>query len=184
MRYRKYLVDGDKVLEIGSGTGQHALYFANNLPFVMWQPSDLEDNHPGMLLWLQEAVHGNILEPLVLDVREGFSSTYSYNAVFTANTMHIMSWEEVLQMINVVDQSLLANGHFIVYGPFSVDGEYTSASNKAFDQHLKSIKQHMGIRDLEDIAHVCENRLLQYLTCYDMPANNKLVLFKKRGMAP
>ena len=176
---RQYLVDGNRVLEIGSGTGQHALYFANSMADITWQPSDLEVNHSGIKLWLQDSINNNILPPLLLNVCDDSTESDACNAIFTANTMHIMSWDEVLQMISLASKRLVDEGLLIAYGPFNINGEYTSKSNRSFDQHLKSVRQQMGIRDLEDVVIAAMKNKLHHVANHDLPAKNKIIVFRK-----
>lgn len=175
---QQYLSAGHRVLEIGSGTGQHAVFFANNLPSITWQPSDRLENHSGMKLWLQDANHDNLHAPLVLDVMTD-AVVDDYHAVYTANTMHIMSWAEVLKMVELVGDRLVSDGMFFVYGPFNIDGQFTSDSNQRFDQHLRSVALHMGIRDMAEVTLACKQQQLVLHATHDMPANNKLLVFKK-----
>jgi len=128
------LCDADWVLEIGSGTGQHAVYFSDNMADIIWQTSDREQNHGGILSWLKQTSNNNLLAPLKLDVEvDSDWPKQKYQAVFTANTAHIMSWEAVNKMFQGVAKILQKEGLFLQYGPFNTDGEFSSKSNKSFE---------------------------------------------------
>ncbi|MGH8128807.1 MAG: DUF938 domain-containing protein, partial [Gammaproteobacteria bacterium] len=129
---REHFSDRSRVLEIGSGTGQHAVHFAQAMPHLMWQTSDRTENLPGIRLWLKEAALSNTPAPLAFDVNEDWP-TSEYDALFSANTLHIMSWTEVERLFNGIDALLADDATVIVYGPFNYKGEFTSASNAAFD---------------------------------------------------
>jgi len=167
------------VLEIGSGTGQHAVYFSQALPHVMWQPSDRAENLPGINLWLGEAEHKNVLLPVMLDVTQE-NWPQHFDAVFSANTAHIMSWDIACRMITEVGRRLPVGGVFALYGPFNYDGEYTSASNHAFDLHLKSVNPLQGIRDFEQVEQVANQARLYLQKDHTMPANNRLLVWEKK----
>lgn len=167
------------VLEIGSGTGQHAVYFSQALPHLVWQPSDRSENLPGINLWLAEAKHGNVLPPLVLDVTQADWPSH-FDAVFSANTAHIMSWDTARHMITEVGHRLPVGGVFALYGPFNYHGEYTSASNHDFDVYLKSINSLQGIRDFEQVEQVANQARLYLQKDHAMPANNRLLVWEKR----
>lgn len=176
----EYLSGDEHVLEIGSGTGQHARYFADNLPNILWQPADLQTNHSGIEAWIQDCKHNNIRSPLTLNVTDQKAwPAEHYDAIFTANTMHIMSWQEVEVMFKLVASCLKEQGLFFSYGPFNRDGKFTSASNKAFDASLRQKEPHMGIRDLNDIQKDAEQNLMELKQIHTMPANNMLLVFTK-----
>ncbi len=133
---REHFADRKHVLEIGSGTGQHAVYFAAALPHLTWQTSDRPENHDGIRLWLDDAALPNVLPPLALDAR-GPWPPLSYDAVFTANTLHIMSWPEVEALFAGLPAVLADDARLVIYGPFNYGGQFTSASNTQFNETLK-----------------------------------------------
>ncbi len=172
------LVNQQRVLEIGSGTGQHAIYFSQNLPHVQWQTSDLLDNHGGINCWREETPLSNCLAPIVLDIANPQWPSDQYDAIFTANTFHICSWMQVSLCFQHLTQSLKPEGLFIVYGPFNYDGCYTSESNERFDQFLKASNPQQGIRDFEKVEKLAMENHLYVIADHDMPANNRLLIFK------
>jgi cyclopropane fatty-acyl-phospholipid synthase-like methyltransferase len=167
------------VLEIGSGTGQHSVFFASNMPWLGWQTSDVRENHDGINAWLEEAGLDNVKAPLELDVEKPFQSDDSFDAVFSANTAHIMNIEAVKCMFRIVGEILMAGGKFCLYGPFNLDGEFTSDSNKSFDASLKMKNPLMGIRDLADLDAFAEENNLHRTSLYAMPANNMIAVWTK-----
>ena len=167
------------VLEIGSGTGQHAVRFATAMPQLEWQPSDLRQHCPGMKLWFDEAALPNIAEPLVLDVQEAHLEQRSYDAVFSANTAHIMSFEAVEHMFALVGDVLRGEGRFCLYGPFRQHGRFNTHSNAEFHRSLRQRDPAMGIRHLEDLDALASAGQLQRTRLYAMPANNHLVVWQK-----
>ena len=175
---RKELHGTQHVLEIGSGTGQHAVYIAKELPGLTWQTSDLAQNHPGINHWIGETGLSNVLTPLLLDASNPGESDVRYSAVFSANTAHIMNEAQVVNMIAYVAQSLQQRGKFLLYGPFKVDGEFSGDGNKRFDQSLKAQNPAMGIRDLEWIDGLAKPQNLLREKTYAMPANNLLVIWR------
>lgn len=170
-----------RVLEVGSGTGQHAVYFSERLPHVEWQTSDLIENHGGILEWLNEQSLSNCLSPIEIDVASTTWSSKQYNAIFTANTLHIMSWQHVLLFFQNLSSVLQDNGLVIIYGPFNYHGKYTSDSNARFDLFLKENNPASGIRNIEDITQAAEGNGMTLADDYNMPANNRLLVFKKEG---
>ena len=128
------LVNTGSLLEIGSGTGQHAVYFAPHFPNLHWQTSDLEANHDGIKQWLTEANLPNTLHPLELDVGSSNWPKTQFEFVYSANTAHIMSWAMVVNMLEQIGKILKPGGKFCLYGPFNYNGRYTSESNLRFDQ--------------------------------------------------
>lgn len=175
---KQYLTGHEQILEIGSGTGQHARYFADNLADILWQTSDLQANHPGIEAWIKNCKHKNIRSPLTLDVSDKHSwPTSRYDAVFTANTTHIMSWQEVASMFELVTHCLKEKGLFFCYGPSNRDGLFTSPSNERFDAFLRQQHSQMGIRDLADIQKEADYYQLTLKQTFTMPANNMLLVF-------
>jgi SAM-dependent methyltransferase len=168
-----------EVLEIGSGTGQHAVYFAEHLPHVTWQPSDLSIYLPGIDLWLEEARLENIKSPMVLDINQKPWPVPEIGAVFTANTLHIMSWESVQVFIESLGKLMCPGAIFCCYGPFNVGGTYTSESNALFDVWLKEQNPLSTIRDLEAVTSLASDVGIKLKEDIEMPANNKLLILEK-----
>ncbi|MEJ2687738.1 MAG: DUF938 domain-containing protein [Gammaproteobacteria bacterium] len=168
-----------RVLEIGSGTGQHAVHFARHLPHLRWQTSDLPDGHEGIRAWLSEAGLGNVDPPLALDVAHGAWPAAHYDAVFTANTTHIMGWQEVQALFAGLNGVLEAGGLFVLYGPVNYEGRYTSASNARFDQWLKARDPRSAIRDFEAMDALATAAGMRLSADYAMPANNHLLVWRR-----
>ena len=175
------LAGRSRLLEIGSGTGQHAVYFAPEFPGLVWQTSDVVQNHPDIRAWLDEAGLANVLPPLALDVCEDEWPSDSYDAVFSSNTAHWMSWPEVECLIAGVGEVLQAGGAFCLYGPFNYRGEYTSESNGRFDRWLKARDPSSGIRDFEAVDELARKAGMTLRQDYEMPANNRVLAWSKRG---
>lgn len=169
------------VWEIGSGTGQHACHFAGQLPHLAWQPTDLAENIAGMQMWLDEAALANINPPLILDVTEPvwLLGDFAIDALFTANTLHIMAWHSVQLFFSGLAKHLNAGAKVCIYGPFNYQQCYTSESNAQFDQWLKSRDPLSGIRDFEAVAALALQAGLVLQDDVAMPANNRLLVFVK-----
>jgi len=178
---RRYLTDARTVLEIGSGTGQHAVFFAAALPRLVWQCSDLPANHAGIRLWLEEAGLTNVRPPLALDVTAENWGVAEVDAVFSANTAHIMHWPAVRAMIRGVGRVLKPDGLLLVYGPFSYGGRHTSESNARFDLSLRASDPGMGVRDFDAVAREAEAAGLGLVEDCPMPANNRLLVWQRPG---
>jgi hypothetical protein len=166
------------VWEIGSGTGQHACYFARHLPHVEWQPTDRPENIPGIGLWQEEAQLDNLKPVLTLDVTDAVWPCNGIDALFTANTLHIMSRDEVQICFDRLAEHLNPKAFVCIYGPFNYNGAYTSDSNARFDQWLKSQNTLSGIRDFEDILVLASTRGLSLMSDNAMPANNRLLVLQ------
>lgn len=173
--------DTSAVFEIGSGTGQHAVFFATAMPHLAWQPSDLERHHAQIRAHHAAAGCANVLEPLSFDVRSAAKPVQKFDAVFTCNTMHIMSFDAVRSMLSIVGMCLPEGGRFCCYGPFRVRGEFTTDSNAAFDKSLRCRDPDMGIRDLEAVDELARKQSLDLQRIYAMPANNFLVVWTRQG---
>jgi cyclopropane fatty-acyl-phospholipid synthase-like methyltransferase len=167
------------VLEIGSGTGQHAVFFSKHLPFLNWQTSDRAENHESIQAWIDDADNARVLPPILLDVAQGTWPTRHVDAAFTANTCHIMAIQEVAAMFAGVGRILRNEGRMIVYGPFNYHGQFTSESNQQFDIALKQSAAHLGIRDITDIQQYATANGMDLQHDIEMPANNRLLIFHK-----
>ena len=174
---REHFADRRQVLEIGSGTGQHAVYFAPALPHLSWQPSDRAENLPGIRQWLAEQPAPNLLPPLELDVRQPHWPAQRYDAVLSANTMHIMSWADVELMFKRLPEVLAGQARLAIYGPFNYGGRFSSDSNAAFDASLKAQVPHRGIRDFEAVDALARSIGLRLLEDRAMPANNRCLVW-------
>lgn len=175
------LIDATHVLEIGSGTGQHSVYFAPNLSHLEWQTSDVKANHSIIQAWHAAYPAPNLYAPLAFDLEtDSFPINELYNAVFTANTLHIISWDLVKRLFQLVGDALPTDGKLIVYGPFNENGHYTSAGNCQFDAMLRQGNSDSGIRDKEAILELADKYGLILHTTYSMPANNQLLVFQKQ----
>ncbi|MDH5571283.1 MAG: class I SAM-dependent methyltransferase [Gammaproteobacteria bacterium] len=176
---REYFADVHQVLEIGSGTGQHAVYFSKKLPHLHWQPSDLKENLAGINTWLEEAKRTNISPPFELDVNQNPWPALNADAVFSANTAHIMDWPSVEKMFTGIGLILKPQGLFCLYGPFNFHGEFSSKSNEEFDQWLKLRNPDSGIRDIDDLVDLGCIHKLRLVQNYEMPVNNRLLVWQK-----
>lgn len=173
------LADRRRVLEIGSGTGEHAVYFGAKLPWLTWQTSDLIENHAGINAWIDYAGGENVLRPIALDVRCAEVTESAYDVVFSANTAHIMGLTAVRAMFELAAMALAAGGCLILYGPFRVSGRFTSKSNRDFDASLRARDPEMGIRDLEALDRFAARGALRRGALHEMPANNLLAVWHK-----
>jgi len=176
---RELLHTSGRVLEIGSGTGQHAVHFGLHLPHLIWQTSDLPQNHASISAWLQEARLPNVLPPLTLDTASADWPAGPFDAIFTANTCHIMAWDDVRAMFGGAARVLRTRGLMCVYGPFNEGGRFTSASNAMFDASLRAQAAHMGIRDFEAVDQLAADCGLALVADHAMPANNRLLVWQR-----
>ena len=175
--------DCSEVLEIGSGTGQHAVYFAGKLPHLVWRSSDRRENHAGIEAWLSDARLANAPAPLELDVNQAHWPRLNVDAVFCANTIHITGWNSVKAMMAGAGRLLAGNGMLVLYGPFNYNNAYTSESNARFDIWLKQRDPESGIRNFEDVDELANEADLYLRHDYAMPANNRLICWVKQQQA-
>ena len=175
---RECFADRRDVLEVGSGTGQHAVHFAAAMPWLSWQCSDRAEHLPGIRLWLDEAGLPNTPAPIELDV-SGAWARRRFDAVFSANTLHIMGWPEVQRFFEGVDAVLATDGVLAAYGPFNYGGEYTSDSNREFDAWLKARDPRSGIRDFEAVDALAREIGLTLMDDVAMPANNRTLVWRR-----
>lgn len=167
------------VLEIGSGTGQHAIYFSEKMPHLTWYTSDCREHIEGINCWLDDATVENIIPPIELDVTKSKWPEQKMDAVFTANSVHIMGQEDVKFLIKGSAEMLHSEGSLLIYGPFNYNGNYTSDSNENFDQWLKARDVLSGIKDFEAINALALENGLALKKDYEMPANNRILHFVK-----
>jgi cyclopropane fatty-acyl-phospholipid synthase-like methyltransferase len=177
---REVFAASRQVLEIGSGTGQHAVYFAPELPHLSWQTADVPQHHAGIRMWLDEAALPNVLPPLVLDVNDTRWHGGRYDAVFSANTLHIMSWPEVERFFAGVGAVLAGGGVLAIYGPFNYGGTFISESNARFDAWLKARDPASGVRDFEAVDALANAQGLALAHDFAMPANNRTLVWRMR----
>ena len=173
---KEALVGRKHLLEIGSGTGQHAVYFAPELTHLTWQTSDLTVNHPSINAWLADSPAANLRQPLAFKIGSDNWPVAGVDCVYTANTTHIMQPSEAREMMQVVAQGLPSGGVFCQYGPFTIDGEFTSQSNHDFNQHLLN-EGCGGIRDIAELTLWAGE--LQLVEQHAMPANNFMLVWHK-----
>lgn len=167
------------VLEIGSGTGQHAVSFARRLPHLTWIATDLPENHWGISAWLTHSELPNTQGPLALQVTDPEWPVTRVDAVFSANTLHIMSWEDVQAMFRGIGRVLSDGGMLVVYGPFNMGGQYTSESNARFDAFLKARDPLSGIRDIEAVEALARSEGLTLQQQHALPANNRALVWRR-----
>jgi SAM-dependent methyltransferase len=175
---RAHFADRRRVLEIGSGTGQHAVHFAAALPHLTWQASDRAANLPGIRTWLDEAALANTPPPIELDVAGAWPAG-PFDAIFTANTLHIMGWDEVECLFAALPRVLGGDAAVAIYGPFNYGGRFTSDSNAAFDARLRAEDPRQGIRDFEAVEALARDAGLGLVADHAMPANNRTLVFAK-----
>jgi SAM-dependent methyltransferase len=176
---REVFAEPGLVLEIGSGTGQHAVHFAAHLPHLTWQPTDRADYLPGIWAWLAEAGLANVRDPLELDVAAPEWPVAVADGVFSANTVHIMGWPEVEYLFRGVAGLLAPGAAFCLYGPFAYGGEHTSDSNASFDANLRQRDPRMGIRDRYTLEALAGRVGLLLEADHAMPANNRTLIWRR-----
>ncbi len=169
--------DRQRVLEIGSGTGQHAVFFAAALPHLVWQTSDLPECHAGIRAWVQDSGLTNVLPPVALDLHDPAWEIGRFDAFFSANVVHIVDWKAVEAMFAGIARHREVSCRVALYGPFNYGGRFTSESNAAFDAWLRQRDAGSGIRDFEAINALAQDIGLQLREDNPMPANNRLLVW-------
>ncbi len=177
---RPLLAQCRRVLEIGSGTGQHAVHFAAAMPHLVWQTSELPEQLPGLRMWLDDAALPNTPPPLVIDAARALPAG-RWDAAFTSNTLHIMHWPQVEQLFAALPEALEDGAVFAAYGPFNRDGRFTSDSNARFDASLRADDPGRGIRDFEAVDRLARAAGLALLADHAMPANNRCLVWQRHG---
>ncbi len=170
-----------RVLEIASGTGQHAVYFGRELPYLTWQPTELPGQLPGIRAWLDEAQLPNVLPPLAMDINDACWPVSPVDAIFNANTAHIVSWPEVERLFAHIARAIEPGGCVCFYGPYNYGGKFTSESNARFDAWLKSRDPESGIRDFEAVNRLAASHGLELLRDIAMPSNNRTLVWEAGG---
>ena len=177
---KKEIEGSKKLLEIGSGTGQHAAYFSKKMPQILWQTSDRSMNHESIIYWIKRYNLKNLLLPLDIEIGVNEKNINDiFDCVFSSNTSHIMSLENVKRLFALVGKVLNKNGKFFLYGPFKINLEFTTKSNEDFHQKLKAENKLMGLRDIEELDNFATENNMQNHAFYEMPANNYLSIWKK-----
>jgi cyclopropane fatty-acyl-phospholipid synthase-like methyltransferase len=174
-----YLNKDDRVLEIGSGTGEHAIHFANGIEGLHWVTSDVKENHPTIKEWLKSAKLKTVHGPELLKVGVDDFPKKPFSHVFTANTLHIMSWKECKTLFKLFGKRLREGSLVFIYGPFNYAGKFTSPSNEQFNQWLKDRDEKSAIRDFEDVQNSMAKAGFKLLIDNEMPANNRLLIFER-----
>lgn len=175
----QYLSDKNHLLEIGSGTGQHAVFFSQQFPHITWQTSDQKQYHDGIHLWIDESNLDNVKYPLEIEVCKPWPELEKMDVIYSANTTHIMSWEDVKCFFEGVGNTLKLGGHFILYGPFNFNNQFSSDSNAQFDKRLKERDPLSGIRNFEDLCILGEQNGLHFEDNIEMPVNNRILVWVK-----
>lgn len=177
---RHWLPTRGLVLEIASGSGEHAVYFSSNLPGMTWQPTDMGGDALGSIAaWRADSGQDNLLLPLRLDVCEQPWPVDRADALFCANMIHISPWDSTLALMDGAGRVLVPGGVLILYGPFRMEGTHTAVSNEAFDRDLKGRNPAWGVRDLEAVDRVAAAAGLVRQAVIAMPANNHCVVWRK-----
>lgn len=175
---KEFFAERKRVLEIASGTGQHAVYFGRELPHLIWQPSELAHNLAGIQAWLDEAQLSNVLSPLAIDVGDADWPISQVDAIFNANTVHIISWPDVERMFANIGRRIAPGGYVCLYGPYNYGGKFTSESNARFDAWLKSRDPNSGVRDFESVNQLAALHGLNLLRDIAMPSNNRMLVWQ------
>ena len=177
---KKEIKGSKKILEIGSGTGQHAVYFTKKMPQISWQTSDRSINHEPIKYWVKRSNLKNLILPLDIEIGVNEKNINDvYDCVYSSNTSHIMSLINVKRLFVLAGRVLNKNGKFFLYGPFKINFEFTTKSNEDFHQKLKAEDKLMGLRDIDELNNYAIENNMQKYAFYEMPANNYLSIWKK-----
>jgi SAM-dependent methyltransferase len=181
---RSAFADCKHVLEVGSGTGQHAVHFALAMPWLVWQPSEVADAMQGLRKRIFNEGPSNLRAPVVLEVTESPWDVRKVDGVFTANTLHIMHWAQVEAFFSGLPAVTKPGAVLAVYGPFRYGGQYTSASNASFDEMLHARDPQSGIRDFEQVDALARGAGFTLAADHPMPANNQAIVWKRAPADP
>ncbi|EFL90230.1 DUF938 domain-containing protein [Ahrensia sp. R2A130] len=178
-KLRARVQDGATVLEIASGTGQHMLHFSEAMPDIIWQPSDRSLEEFELRETVLAASRANLLAPLQIDVSRFPDFQEAYDAVYSANCIHVMSSANLEPYIAGAAKALKPGGMMMLYGPFKYDGEFTTPSNEQFDAFLRGTYDDGGIRDFARVDELAEANGLSFHSDSEMPANNQFIIWRK-----
>lgn len=180
---QRFVPEKGLIVEVASGTGEHAVFFARNFPTIFWQPTDIEPRSlESISAWKDEAKLHNLHPPKYLNVLEQPEREEEFHLIdmlVCINMIHISPWESTLGLMQFAGQSLAHGGFLFLYGPYKFNGRHTAPSNEAFDLSLKNRNPSWGVRDLEDVKEVAKSHHLDFMEHFSMPANNYSVVFKK-----
>ncbi len=177
---KSHLPDEGLVLEIASGSGQHAAHFAPAFPALRWQPSDPKEEHrDSILAWRDNVGCANLIEPLELDTRHENWGVDAAAAIVCFNMIHISPWQSCLGLFRGAAELLENAGPLILYGPFKIDGRHTAASNARFSENLQRQSPEWGVRDLTEVSKIARENGFAFDDKVDMPANNMTVVYRK-----
>jgi cyclopropane fatty-acyl-phospholipid synthase-like methyltransferase len=177
---KKTILPSDRrLLEVGAGTGQHAVYMSPHFPQLEWYPTDLSVNLPGMSLWFNEARVSTIQKPIRLDVSKDDFPKLKFDVVLTANTLHIMNWKDCKSFMKLLGHRLREGSRVIFYGPFKYQGDFSSPGDAEFDLSLKAKDPLSGIRAFEDINNNMIKNGFELIEDYEMPANNRTLVYQR-----
>ncbi len=175
--FESLLGNSKSLLEIGAGTGQHAVFMASHFKQMNWTLVDRRENHRGISLWLKDFPESNIKGPFEYEIPKDLLPEEDFDVVFTCNTLHIISWDYCLKMFDDISRVLSQGGLFIVYGAFNYKGQFTSESNRKFDAWLKERNSESGIRNFENVVGELEIHGFKLMKDVSMPANNRILVF-------
>jgi Protein of unknown function (DUF938) len=176
---QKEFAASECALEVGSGTGQHAVFLAAGLPGLIWQPTEMAGQLPPLLERVRLEGSANLRTPLALDVRDHPWPVPRTDALFSANTLHIMSWEAVREFFRGAGEVLRSPAVLATYGPFRFRGSHTSDSNAQFDRFLRQRDAVSGVRDFEALDELARAQGLQFHADHAMPANNRTLIWRR-----
>lgn len=177
------LPERGEILEIASGTGQHAAYFAAALPSLVWQPSERDaDAFPSIAAWATSEKLDNVRAPLRIDVTEEPWPVARVGGIFNANLIHIAPWPVCLALLRGAERHLEPGGVLVMYGPYRIGGQHTAPSNVAFDLDLRERDPAWGVRDLEAVVEAARTHGLDFVERVPMPANNQTLVFRSAAM--
>ena len=176
--------DDRRLLEIGSGTGQHAVYFAPHFPQVEWYPTDVTANLKGMSLLFHEHHIRNIQKPARLVVGKDELPKLKFDLIFTATSFHIMHWKECKSLIKMFGGRLREGSRVLIYGPFKYDGQFTSVAHEELDRELKAKDPSSGIRAFEDVNNAMVKNGFELMLDVDMPENNQMLVYNRLKFRP
>lgn len=178
---REYFADRRHIFEVGSGTGQHAEYFAAALPHLNWQATERPETLPGLTARLRAAGLANAPAPLAFDANDASWPGDGYDALFSANTLHIMSWPDIERLFAGLGTLLARDARIVIYGPFNYGGRFTSESNAVFDAWLKKQAAHQGIRDFAAVDTLARGAGFSLDADIAMPAHNRCLAWSRPG---